>query len=452
MPLVRTTLLLGCALSLIAPSLFAQSDDTQSGAGGEYTGPAILSRGETPLMQTESPVGFRPYIGVNGIYDTGLVPVSLTSSGEIPSTDLYGVEANLGAYTYRAWKHATLALDYRGDFRHYPNAAYWDGTDQFLSLLLTDRITKHVTFTLREQGGLYSRNYFLPSTLGALDPNYLQLPLNDIYDDRVFFVATAGDLTYRKSARLSFNLGAEGNLVRQQSAALYGITGATARGDMEYRVSRHSTLGVDYRFTHYEYTRGFGTTDIHSVGLNYSTRLSQHVQLSARAGGARVTSSTLTEVMLSPSVAALLGITEGIQAAYLLNYVPDAQARLTDTFRRSELAFKYTDSVVPGNGVYITSRTNAGYVSYDYSGMRYWHLGVDATYGRLSAMVQNIGAYTTYGTGGGMTRELGKGLHLVIRCDARHNDISSGALYKHMEYRATLGFTFSPGDVPLVLW
>ena len=278
-----------CALSLTVLSVFAQSDTTTppADAGDEYSGPAILSRGQTPGAQTESPIAFRPYVGLSGIYDTGLVPVTPSSTTGAPTADIYGLELNLGAYTYRSWKHTTLALDYRGNFRDYPDATYWDGTDQFLSLILTHRPNKRVTFTLREQGGTYSRNYFLSSTLGALDPNYLQLPQNDIYDNRVVFLGTSADVTYQKSARLSFNIGGEGSLVRRQSSALYGVTGGVARADVEYRATRHSTIGVDYRFTYYDYTKGFGNTEIQSVGLNYSTRLSPHVQFSARIGGAR---------------------------------------------------------------------------------------------------------------------------------------------------------------------
>ncbi len=457
MPLGRATLFLSFALSLMAPSVFAQSDtapadSTPAGSGDDYSGPAILSRGETPGASTAAPVAFRPYIGVSGIYDTGLVPVSVTPTGGVPSTDLYGVEANMGAYTYRSWKHTTLGLDYRGDFRHYPNASYWDGTDQFLSLILTHRPSKRITFTVREQGGIYTMNYFLTSTLGAMDPNYLQLPLSSIYDNRVIFAGTAGDITYRKSARLSFNFGGEGSVVRRQSTALYGVTEAIARADVEYRATRHTTVGVDYRYDYFGYTRGFGTTNIDSVGLNYSMRVSPHVQFSARVGGARVTNSSLTLVTLDPAVAALLGVTTGIQAAYALSYVPDIQARLSDKLHQSEFALTYMDSVVPGNGVYVTSRQNTGFVSYRYTGIRHWNFGVDANYGRMSAMVQTIGAYTTYGGGGGFTRDLGKGLHAVLRLDALHYDISGGSLYKHMEYRASLGMTFSPGDIPLVLW
>ena len=456
MPIVRTTLFLvlvfGCAPSLMAQSDSPQADSTPASSDDEYSGPAILSRGQTPAGQTVAPVSFRPYIGLSGIYDTGLVPVSVTSTGQIPSMDLYGLELNLGAYTYRVWKHTTLGLDYRGDFRDY-SASYWDGTDQFLSLILTDRPTKRVTFTLRNQAGIYSlNNYSLSSPLGAVDPNYLQLPQNDIYDSRVIFAGVSGDLTYLLTHRLSFNIGGEGSLVRRQSSSLYGVTGAVARGDLEYRISRHTTLGADYRFTYFDYTRAFGSTDINSVGINYSTQLSPHVQLSARVGGARVESTSLTEVTLDPAIAALLGESEAIQAAYRLNYVPDVQVQLTDIIRRSQFTLAFLDQVVPGNGVYLTSRNESGNASYGYTGVRHWNFGVHGTYGQMSALVQTVGAYTAYGGGVGITRDLGKGLHTVLRLDTQHYDIASSAAFTHTEYRATLGLNFSPGDVPLVLW
>lgn len=444
MLLVRTTLFLGCALALMA-----QSD---SGSGEEYSGPAILSRGEVPATQTAAPIAFRPYIGLSAIYDTGLVPVAATSTGSVPSTDLYGVELNLGAYTYHVWKRTTLGLDYRGDFRHY-STTYWDGTDHLLSLILTHRPTKRVIFTLRNQAGIYSlNNYSLSSPVGVLDPSYLALPQSGIYDNRVIFADVAGDLTYRISPRLSFNIGGEGSLVRREATALYGMTGAVARGDLEYRITRHSTLGVDYRYTYFDFTRAFGNSDIQSVGLNYSTQISRRVQISARIGGARVESRSLTEVTLDPALAALLGESVAIQEAHLVHYAPDMQVRLMDSFRRSQFTLAYVNGVTPGNGVYLTSRVNSGSASYSYSGVRHWNFGVNGTYGRMTTLVQSLGAYTDYGAGAGITRDLGRGLHTVLRLDAYHFDLATAKAYTHTEYRASLGVSWSPGDLPLVLW
>jgi hypothetical protein len=436
--LIRTAIFLGCALCLMA-----QSDQ-------EYGGPAILSRGQTPTLGARAPVAFRPYIGLSGIYDNGLLPVSVNGTGQIPSADAFGVQLNLGLYGYHTWSHSTLGLDYRGDFRHYSPKTYYDGFNQSLALIFTHEPSRHVMLTLRNAAGIYTLNSFLAG-FGGLGPAYLQLPQNDIYDNQVVFLNTSADLTYRKSTRLSFNIGGEGDLVRRRSNALYGVTGATARADMQYRITRHTTVGLDYRFIHFDYTKAFGNANVHTIGIDYSTQFTRHLQFSARVGGARIESLNLALVHLDPTVAALLGQSVGVQAAYRLGYMPDILARLTETFRRSTFGVGFSDTVNPGNGVYLTSRAESATASYSYTGLRYWNFGIDANYSRLTALVQTLGAYDTYGASGGVTRQLGKGLHAVLHMDARHYNVAGGH-FKHDEYRVTLGLTYSPGDLPLALW
>lgn len=453
MLLIRTTLLFACALSLVAQS-DNQSDTGQSNAvssAEEYGGPAILSRGEMPGSSSMAPIAFRPYVGLSAIYDDGLVPVSVNSDGHIPIADLFGVQLALGLYGYHTWKHTTLALDYKGNFRHYGGQSAYDGTDQFLSLILTHQPSKRISFTLRNTAGTYSRDYFLTSTIGILDSNYLQTPQNDIYDNRVIFLTTAADMIYRMTPRLSFDIGGEAYIVRRESSSLYGLTGYDAHGDLQYRLRRHTTIGADYRFSYYQYTKGFGNSDIHSVGINYATQLTNRLQLAARIGGARVESLSLEEVTLDPAIAALLGVSVGVQATHQLHYVPDLTARLTESLRRSQFALTFTDGVNPGNGVYLTSKMESAFASYSYTGVRHWNFGADASYTKLSALIQTLGAYASYGAGGGVTRDLKKGLHAVVRLDARRYDVS-GNEFRHTDYRAMLGLSFSPGDVPLALW
>jgi hypothetical protein len=447
----RTLIFFLCALGLLAQDT-PQEDAAQAATSSEdYNGPAILSRGEVPSVQTVAPVAFRPYIGVSAIYDTGLIPVGVNSAGTIPTTALYGVELSLGAYTYHVWKHTTLALDYKGDFRDY-STSYWDSTDQFLSLILKHEPTKRVTITLRDQAGVYSNNYFLSSALGDTNTSYLPLPQYDIFDNRVAFEGASADLTYKVTRRLSLNVGGEGDIVRRQDSALFGVTSGVARADLQYRISRHTTVGADFRYTYFDYTQAFGNSVVESVGADYSTQFTPHVQLSARIGGARVTSQSLTSVTLSPALAALLGETTSVQAAYQQSYVPDIEVRLSNTIPRAVFSVSYVDQVIPGNGIYLTSRNNSVGGNFSYTGVRHWNFGVDATYGRMTTLVQTIGAYTGYGAGVGVTRDLGKGLHFVVRADGRHYDLASGALFASNEYRTSAGIVFSPGDLPLVLW
>ena len=454
MLVIRTTLFFACALSLMAQSDTAQSDAapaTVVSSAEDYGGPAILSRGEMPGASSMAPIAFRPFIGLSALYDDGLIPVSVNSNGRIPSADLFGVELTLGLYGYHTWKRTTLALDYKGDFRHYSSRSDYDGTDQFLSLILTHQPNKRVVLTLRNSVGTYSRNYFLSSTIGILDSNYLQTPENDLYDNRVIFLTTGGDMIYRLTPRLSFDIGGEGYIVRRESSALYGLTGYDAHGDVQYRMRRHTTIGADYRYTHFGYTQGFGSSDIHSVGINYATQLTHRLQVAARLGGARVESLSLVEVTIDPAIAALLGTSVGIQAAYQLHYVPDLSVRLTDSLRRSQLSLTFTDGVNPGNGVYLTSRLESLVAGYSYTGARHWNFGADGGYTRLSALAQTLGAYSSYGLGGGVTRDLRKGFHTVLRLDARRYEVA-GHGFSRNDFRAMLGFTFSPGDVPLALW
>jgi hypothetical protein len=297
---------------------------------------------------------------------------------------------------------------------------------------------------------VYSQNTFL-SSIDYLNSNYLQTPQNDIFDNRVVFLSTAGDMTYQQSARLSFDIGGEGDLVRRQSSALYGVTQAIAHGDVQYRITRYTTIGADYRHTHYDFTRGFGYTDIDSVGFNFSTQFTRTLQLSARIGGAKYEGLSLQQVAIDPAIAAILGITEGVQAVHRQGYVPDTSVRLSNTWRHSTLSLNYAATISPGNGVYLTSKQQYGNASYSYTGVRDWNFGVDANYNRLGTLTQTLGTFSTYGAGAGVTRSLGRGLHAVTRFDARRYNIADSH-FLHPEYRVSVGLNWAPGELPLSIW
>jgi hypothetical protein len=101
--------------------------------------------------------------------------------------------------------------------------------------------------------------------------------------------------------------------------------------------------------------------------------------------------------------------------------------------------------------VYLTSKMESLLGGYSYTGVRHWNFGADSGYTRLSALTQTLGAYSSYGVGGGATRDLKKGLHAVLRLDARRYDVAGNGFSRN-DFRVMLGLSFSPGDVPLALW
>jgi hypothetical protein len=115
------------------------------------------------------------------------------------------------------------------------------------------------------------------------------------------------------------------------------------------------------------------------------------------------------------------------------------------------LRFFYSQTVLPGNGVYFTSKSQSGGGSYSYTGIRKVNLSFSGGYYALSSIGQGIAPYKTYNGGGGITYTLPWSLHLDGRYDYRDQSIEA-LTYKHTGYRALVGLTFSPGKVPLSLW
>jgi hypothetical protein len=342
-------------------------------------------------------------------------------------------------------------MDYRGSYHHYSKNTFYNGTEQLLSLSFTKQATRRTRFTLRESAGIANRASFGYVPNQIIDPVFSNVPINELFDARTIYLNTMGDLTYQKSARLSLNIGGDGFLLRRRSSALYGVTGYRIRGDAAYRTSRSATSGLAYDFTHFEFTKGFGGSDIHTVQLLQSYRIGRYWELAMKLGGSRVETLGLTLVSIDPVIAAIIGRSTAVEVAYRINWVPSTSVILTRTFRHSSLSFNYTRGVTPGNGFYLTSRSENASASYTYTGIRKLNLGLQGGYGSLGSLTQTIGNYTGFNGGGGLTYSLTKALHFVTRYDYRHYEVAQSTLSRN-SYRASMGFSFSPGDTPLALW
>jgi hypothetical protein len=418
----------------------------------DYEGPTILSRGLGPILGGGGEqVRIRPYFGLSGVYDSGLTPVSVDSEGKIPEDDAYGVEASFGAYGYHTWRRTVLGLDYRGNARHYSRNTYFDGSDHQLTLGVTHQASRRWVFSLRESAGTFSRNFGLLSGYGFFDPYLPHTPANELFDGRTYYASTNGDLTFHKSPRLSFNMGGTGLLVRRRSSALVGVTGWLARGDVAWRVNRSNIIGADYAFTHYEFTNAFGASDFHTVAYDWSLEFARRWQLKLRAGGSRVETLGLRYVAVDPVIAAIIGQSTGIEAFYVVNYVPTGDLRISRSFERSTVALSYSRAVDPGNGFYLTSRRDGAEFSYSRTARRRWNFGVSGGYFAYSSLGQRLGRYQSFEGGGGFTCQVARALHLVARFDTRRYEVQNTSL-KRTHLRGSVGFTVSPGDIPLSLW
>src|SRR3974377_206306 len=114
---------------------------------GGYAGPQILSRsGPSAANRGGSHEGFSMYAGVYGSYETGVVPASVDSQGNIVDVGgLYGVGLRYGVYGSKNWRYTTLGIDYSGFVRHYTPHSSYDGTDQILGLQLDTQVSRRLS-------------------------------------------------------------------------------------------------------------------------------------------------------------------------------------------------------------------------------------------------------------------------------------------------------------------
>ena len=421
---------------------------------GQYAGPAILTRGEAPSAMAMPEIYFRPFIEVAGIYDTGLAAVAVTPSGELGGSSSLGVSLIWGISGTHSWRRTKVGLDYRGSTSHYFRRTFYDGIDQSLLLGVTHRLTRRATLSLRESAGIFTRDFgliSLPQTV-PFDPSTTYVPTTDYFDNRTIYLTSQADLSIQKTARLSFDLGGGVFVTRRRSTSLYGTVGVSAHGDMAYRLSRQSTVGLDYGYQHYEFTRIFGGTDYHVVQVVFARQLTRLWEFTGSAGGGRVETQFIQNVAVDPTIAALLGITQSSEIVHDVRWVPNFAARLSRTFHRGVAFLGVGHTITPGNGLFLTSAATSAFAGYNYTGLRRWSFGTELAYTRAKSVGNIIGVYSSLSGTVSASRQIFRSFHFVASYSARQYDSPDFSRYQRLIHSARVGFGWSPGDVPLRIW
>ncbi len=419
----------------------------------EYRGPTILSRGGQPSVQRSSELfRFRPFVTIEGIYDTGLVTVGVNELGQLPFTDAYGAQASFGVTGMREWRRSSLALDYRGSARHYTEESYYDGSDHTFLLRYENRVSRRWLVSLTQGAASLSRGMMMPYGMTqTYNPTFGVLTGDEFFDGRSNVLLSTGQAVYQHTPRLSFGMSAAGFFVGRRSDALVGATGWTALGDMAYRLGRYSTAGLEYSFSQFDFRGAFGNSYVHGLALNYARRLSRNWELSLRGGALRVETSRLQVVQLDPAIAAILGLRTGVSIFHGITYLPQYTVRLSRSFRRSELSASYLRLVSPGNGVYLTAANEMFDISYRNQASRRVAFGLGAATSRLKGVSQDIQDYRGYTARASLSVRLKASLSAISRFDVRDQRVG-GTLLDREAYRVTVGFGWTPDEYPVSVW
>ena len=414
-----------------------------------YLGPGILTRGASDIgTRAGQDVDLRFFVNATGIYDNGIQPYGVDANGKLPVINgLWGTEVALGAYGVHKFRHAKLGLDYRGTYRHYANNSFYDGSDQILTLGYTYQKSRRLVFDTRQIAGSVSQGTSFGGTLPTVT-DALVSPASLLFDNRANYLQSSLDLNYLMSDRTVLTFGGEGFGIWRKATGLIGVEGYDLHGTLKRRLSQRTTLGLSYQHAHYDYPKAFGESDIDAISGIYATQFGRYLTFSAKAGVYRAEAIGLQQVAVDPAIAALLGVSSTVRTFYKKSTFPSWDFDLTRRFQRASVSLRYLHGASAGNGVYLTSREDTANATFSYTATRKWSFSVSGGYTRLRGIAQELEPYSQFLGSAGATYALTGPIHLIARYDARHQEIIDG-VFKGTSYRASVGISFSPGDIPL---
>lgn len=402
----------------------------------------------------------RPFAQVTAIYDHTYRPPTLDLSGGLPGYSSYGYSATVGLEGAKAWRRSILSIDYRTRYRQYIHRGALDGFDHILGLNYSRQLSRRVSLSFSEAGGSYARNVGLGGTAGIgifglnaplyTDPTLDAIPDNDLVDTRTYFASSGANLNFQKSARLSFNASGTGFLVRRKASGLVDVNGFSTHGNAMYLLTRRQSIGVDYGFTRFDFHRAFGSSVVHIPAFNWAIQLTRRTSLGVQVGIYRLESERIVTIALDPLIAAILGRRAGLEVFHAVTYSSAYGVVLTRSFRRSQLSLVGRRGIVPGNGLYLTTRRDMVSVGYSYFGPRRWSLGLGAGYYRGSAQLQVAPILQTYQARAGFGYRIANYLHFTAAGSGRRSEISATSRWNAAQ--VSIGLAFSPGETALPIW
>ncbi len=421
--------------------------------GGGFGGPSIQGRGGKGNKRQSDGLRIRPYVGVQAIYDSGLTSINPGVAGGIITNGASGFEINGGVYGTKEWKRNQLQLSYSGDYRHYNNLQAFNGTDQSLGLTYSTVLTKRVSFEGTVSAGTTNRAFGGISTFNSIDGlNQPGLPVNSLFDSRTNYGSANGAITYSLSSRTSVSFSGGAYVLKRQSAALVGVSGIQARGDLSRRINKKTSIGIDYNFMTFQFSRAFGDTYVHGVGFFVARQFGRQWELNARIGALKVETLGTRQVQIDPAIAAIIGQSSGLEVFYRNTILGSGTVTVIRNSRQGNLSFHGSRSVNPGNGVILTSQSDTAGAAFNRRLSRKLNFDVSYNYNRLRGIGLIAGDFRTQSAGVGLGWQASRYTQVTARYDRRNTETSSLVKYNLNGNRFSVGVIFTPADIPVSLW
>jgi hypothetical protein len=422
------------------------------GVLGSYDGPAILGRaGDSVGMLGSRNVPIQLQASMNANYDTSLLGYSVDSQGALVPGSSLSMDLNVTIGGRKVWRKAFLGLAYGGNYSRYARKSLYDGTNHQLNLTMGTRIGKK--WMLATQVGAATSNRFVggPSAFQTSEFEFLAAPTAELFDSRMYFIGNSTSATYNISSRQSVRVMGNGSSVRRRAAGLVDMTSYGGGADWVYRLDRRSSVGVSYVFNHFDFTKVFGESDVHTVGLHFSRRVGRDMNVGLGLSGVKQSTVGVRTVSLDPVLAAILGRSSGSEVFESNNLLYGYYVSLERRIQRSQASIEVGRTTTPGNGYFLTSINDSATARLAHSVTRDFGMNASVGYSKMASLGFASGTLKGWTGGGGFTYRVTPNLGFSARLELRTFDLRN-TTFGRRGFRATVGITYFPREGLAGIW
>ena len=380
----------------------------------------------------------------NAVYDTNLVTLQgnqTTSGGGV------GFSVGGGVTASHQTRTSVLSLSYRGDYRHYGSGGYGSGTNQNLALNYSQRLTRRWTMSTNVAAGIL----FYGGGFYSVAPSPASTVVTNPFSPETRFASAGINFSYQQTRRLSYVFGGQFFWNSYNYGGAINSVGGSGIGSVVYQLTGKTSIAGSYSHTYYRYGQSSGHSTLDGGSFTVNHEFPAHWQAALTVG---MTRSHAIGIISIP-VSIIIGgqpVTGYITGPYdQVSFVPSFQGSVTHYRRRSAFSVSAGQGIQPGNGVYLTSRSQFLNGTYSYS-MRRSNISFGGGYFRLSSIANTVSqAYST----GNLSGSYSYVLRRHLSADFRYDLISYGGLGSYggfVGHRLTFGLSYSSQSIPMTLF
>ncbi len=436
------------SVALIASAAFAQQTPEPAPSVPQATQQLPPDQGGTPNTLTSLSGAFFEHNFVNlyafaeALHDSNAITLNSGREGS------WGVRGGGGVDAYHEWRDSIFSINYQGAYTHYQNGGYESGANQRLSVIYTKRLGRRWTLSADASGGifLYGNNAFFPVETGA------GRVVSNPFSPENKFLSTGVSMSYQQTRRLSYEIAGRFFMDRYSTTVGYESTGVSGSASVNYRLSALNTLSGTYSHTYITYKQNAGQSTLDGTYLTLRHLFPRRWTGSITGGVTRADSSAndVLPVQFISNGQVITAYT--ILPYHRISWVPTFEGTATYDLRRSQIIrISGGQQVIPGNGIYQTSRTL--FLSGIYSRtFRRANFSAGAGYDHLSSVSTTLSSkYST----ANLSASYGYSLTRYIAANFRYSYLYYGTfsgLSGISDNRIAVGVSFSSKGIPMTLF